>query len=578
MWEIRSSTPLTNIYFPNEYYYKVPEGVYKGSYILGTELKPYSGSGYKYYAKKDVARGDSINNYLLSYSPATYYYRENGEYILDNNNEPSSDRVYYKINDLYVIEDTTGNFAPGAKWNSNVTNVDDGITLGTREEVWELQELKGFARNYNTIHGLILRINQMLEADNLLTRDLKTVQGSINTLNDIIHLFSNLNPEKIAVTDKYGRITTTGLIGDDWIKLTYKDGSDISITHKYIGEDSAKKKAYTVNGEPANKTLDFGGTFVSPSFELKTDDMGHLNKFDTSYKTLKMPTMEYIPDESGNVMIDLSMSAGSGANKITFTQSKVNVGALELADYLMTTGETDVTKIEEIDSINTAFAKINTAFNSLDYAMEEEQNVYVSKVEETNGIIEVTTASTSTITSLGTVTSGTWDSTIAKDRVTTLSILNSAVTTEKIADGGITEAKLANLAVTTGKIAEGAITTNKINSSAITTDLINNSAVTLDKIATNAISTDKIIDDAVTSSKIKSLDASKITGTLNIDKITEGNLVGSRVVLTEYVISNLGEQSVSVEDTVNEAIAKLEKRIVDLEDKIQTLEGTNSTT
>ena len=62
-----------------------------------------------------------------------------------------------------------------------------------------------------------------------------------------------------------------------------------------------------------------------------------------------------------------------------------------------------------------------------------------------------------------------------------------------------------------------------------------------------------------------------------MSKITEGNLVGSRVALTGYAMSNLGEQSVSVNDTVNEAIAKLEKRIWDLEERVRALEETNTT-
>ena len=74
-----------------------------------------------------------------------------------------------------------------------------------------MQELVGFARNFNTIHGLILRLNNLLELNDSLTRDTKTVQGCINTLNDIINKFDELEFNKILVTDSTGRIITEDL-------------------------------------------------------------------------------------------------------------------------------------------------------------------------------------------------------------------------------------------------------------------------------------------------------------------------------------------------------------------------------
>jgi hypothetical protein len=38
-----------------------------------------------------------------------------------------------------------------------------------------MQELIGFARTFNTIHGLILKINDLLELNDPLTRDTKTL-------------------------------------------------------------------------------------------------------------------------------------------------------------------------------------------------------------------------------------------------------------------------------------------------------------------------------------------------------------------------------------------------------------------
>lgn len=82
----------------------------------------------------------------------------------------------------------------------------DGVTLGYRKEQYEIQELKDFANSYNTINGLILRINYLLEQDDKLTRNESTVQGAINKLNDIIAKFAEIKPGDVAIVDAYGRV------------------------------------------------------------------------------------------------------------------------------------------------------------------------------------------------------------------------------------------------------------------------------------------------------------------------------------------------------------------------------------
>ena len=58
----------------------------------------------------------------------------------------------------------------------------------------------------NTLHGLILKINQMLLAGDMVTRDNQTVQGCINLINDILDKFDQLKPAEIVMVDKLGRI------------------------------------------------------------------------------------------------------------------------------------------------------------------------------------------------------------------------------------------------------------------------------------------------------------------------------------------------------------------------------------
>ena len=44
-----------------------------------------------------------------------------------------------------------------------------------RDTVYEWRELTGFSKNLNTIHGLILEINRLLQFHDLETRDRETV-------------------------------------------------------------------------------------------------------------------------------------------------------------------------------------------------------------------------------------------------------------------------------------------------------------------------------------------------------------------------------------------------------------------
>jgi len=69
-----------------------------------------------------------------------------------------------------------------------------------------MQVLPGFSDHVNTLFGLILQINNILETGDIYTRDRNTVQGSINILHDIIAKFEILNPTDIMITDDHGRV------------------------------------------------------------------------------------------------------------------------------------------------------------------------------------------------------------------------------------------------------------------------------------------------------------------------------------------------------------------------------------
>lgn len=573
-------TTNLQIYEPNLYYYLVEntQNPLYGSYVFDSNSEPTEGR--RYWSADSIKYSGQVNVGIKPvYEPYKYYYKVGSDYVLSAAQKRDTQKTYYEKNGLFVKSDTSGSYPIGMEWNLNITTVPSGITLSGRVEQWELQELEGFARHYTTIHGLILRISSLLEQKDDLIRDYDTVQGLINKLRDFFVQMGELRGNQILVTDDRGRITTTTMIDDDWIKTTYPSSGKIKIEHQYIGQDSGKG-THTVNGETANKTLTFGGTFTSPSFSFTTDNMGHVNTFTTSSKTVTMPTLEFTPDTSGNVVTDMAMTAGSGANKITFTETRENVGSLALAGYAAPSE--NVTGITAADSINSAFTKINTLLASYDTSITAAANNYITSVTQSNGKVTATTAATTTITQLGTITTGVWQAT----PIATSYIANSSITTDKIANIAVTSAKIAESAIGTDKIADAAVTNAKINSmdaskltgtlsisritdGSITTTKLADEAVTAAKLATNSVTTVKITDGNVTTAKLAnaSVTNDKLAASgLDASKITTGAMNSERVVLTGYTPYTGTDTALIVTDTLLTAIRKLEARIKLLED------------
>jgi hypothetical protein len=126
----------------------------------------------------------------------SYYYQlDNLKFIIDRNFVATTGRQYYtKDKILYVYEDSNDLIGRGSEWNISVTNIPESIKLTTRKEIPTMIELEGFARELNTVHGLILKINNLLLINDAHTRDLYTAWGTMNALNDIIAKFEIIAP------------------------------------------------------------------------------------------------------------------------------------------------------------------------------------------------------------------------------------------------------------------------------------------------------------------------------------------------------------------------------------------------
>ena len=239
------ATPDQPFYWPGLYYYKETWG----DYIKAEESSPAHD---EYFIIDTTVKINPVDN--IFYRPGKFFYQnETGYYVLDYS-ENMRDIDYYEAPFYYVKEDPTGMFPIGSIWNTSIKDIprdEDGkslVILATKVEGWKWKELIGFARDFNTIHGLIIEINKILKTGDDKTRDLATIQGCINSINDIIVKIGTLKPTQIAAIDKYGRIA-----GSDY--TTAQDVRARRASYDYK-EDKLKYEVTKEFIEPATGWLD----------------------------------------------------------------------------------------------------------------------------------------------------------------------------------------------------------------------------------------------------------------------------------------------------------------------------------
>jgi hypothetical protein len=151
-------------------------------------------------------------NALKFYEPNKFYYEnEKGELVIDDSPIMTQDRDYFNSSEWYIFSDVNNILVPGAPapWMDSGVEPPEGVKVGSRKEKWVWKELKDFASSLNTIHGLIIHINKILKTGDTITRDRDTVQGCINSINDILDRINALTPGCLVATDKYNRFVTT---------------------------------------------------------------------------------------------------------------------------------------------------------------------------------------------------------------------------------------------------------------------------------------------------------------------------------------------------------------------------------
>lgn len=401
------SDPL-NFYVPNRYYYKF--------YIGDPEDDIYD-----YYLDANVRKTENREYYLLVnnpvkvdrfYKPNEFYYDDNGTYVIDTNQNYTSGRTYYDNSELYVVADTTNTYRIGSEWNSNINPVPQGVTLGVKVNRYVWREMIGFARNLNTIHGMLLKLNALMNTDDTLTRNTDTVQGCINKINDIIDIFGGLIPNSVLMANESGKVVTGTISGDSWTSLSAAAGPQLQVRH--LGQASTK----TTSTTDLNSTN--GNTVVL--LDVTTDTKGHV--------TAESRTTVTLPNSYGSISGDSgTVSSSDSTDTLTIAGDNSLISTSAANNTLTIIHEThtvtpDNTPTSSLSSTSTVPSVIIHQYGYDDAGhITSETNTTVSGVASYGIINGDNNSSTTASASLDTlaITGDTWIGTSAANDAVTLS-------------------------------------------------------------------------------------------------------------------------------------------------------------
>lgn len=252
--------------------YIIDVGAFGDRFKLYQEWNPLiirSEDDFKYYFEKDYVEvtREEFNEWKLQDDlEITYYKKENDEYVVyegitKGETAPFPGDLVENPFALYVV-----NKQP--------------LVLGKKMNISVKRYLPGFARDLNTIHGLILRINEILQMGDLKTRDPQTVQGCLNQMHDIFDKFGELIPGELYGVNRDGKIASIGFEdvnnGESWISLGTKndpedpDKKNLYAFHKTI--DEFDRDEYSADED---RNTELVGYIEALADDLDTDEKLH---------------------------------------------------------------------------------------------------------------------------------------------------------------------------------------------------------------------------------------------------------------------------------------------------------------
>ena len=254
---------------------------------------------YRRYDSGDEARYNGFNHGLTYYTDRTR--------TIESNNKPLLS-YEYKYNDNVTFIDSSvqdkglapiilTEYTPYVYYHYDYGYNEDlikGVHLVNEEfleKEYFLEELKGFSKDYNTIHGLILQFNRLLNTGSPQSRDINTIQGALNRLQDEIkrlgaYDFSRLNHMSELVETMIVRAQDLkNEINDLLRRIEQIETNEFGFLTATTGmpRTEINSKLNTINTKISNlNSIVTGGYDYNNSHSVRY----RLNTFDTNYKNL----------------------------------------------------------------------------------------------------------------------------------------------------------------------------------------------------------------------------------------------------------------------------------------------------
>lgn len=309
----------------------------------------------------------------------------------------------YSGTDWYSVKDEkVRRYATNA-----VSGIGNGWELAYPEGYnYSLVEIEDFAGNLGTVNGLILQLKNLLENDDIETRDNSTVQGAINSLNDMIEAFVNLTDssgfDSVKVGDKmFSSKDASGVLevkGDNWVSADI-DTSNNSIVFQH-GSPFNQNLTTTVRYENNTYSPNFGESFKTPI--ITYDEKGHIQAI--SENNIVLPEMSY-SENSSSLNNKSKVITDYEVNTDTTTFYSADVGELLLTGYSKTNVSGSDYSILDTDTLLKGLKKVEASTSSVSSSLSSSVNEINEKfsgqseqIEEINNKINQFTRFVETIT------------------------------------------------------------------------------------------------------------------------------------------------------------------------------------
>ncbi len=361
---------------------------------------------------------DVDNEYITAgkngyYTEFTLYYKDGNKYMPADRPDFSTGQLpmnlYVAGNEYYIIdvdESVEDDFTKYQKLNTQIILEDSDIEkyfggenpklkIGIKQDSKVFKELNDFARNINTLHGLLLRINEVLQSGNTRTRDNNTVQGCLNQLHDIIDGFEQpLIPGQLYGVNEYGKLGPVALNsendnGESWVSLTPSFDEEtgqmiLDIVHDNVNDFDGENSTHLPLSEDADRNDELSGYVDALKDTLEADEANNDRAHDP---------FGFVPDDAtGNRIVLHSPVIDNAGHVIGEKETTVKVadilletnGSATIGTLTSPSGNVSITSADTVrDAFNKLITHINAGANNI--TLNDYDNYYINDINESMG-------------------------------------------------------------------------------------------------------------------------------------------------------------------------------------------------